>query len=79
MPYRARHAIAAQRDWVVEELRFAAQRRLAPQHRRLDMFLGNSYATAQTVSTTLARANDYRLPEQFDRALITRATPGVPR
>lgn len=78
VPYRARHAIAAQRDWAVEELRFEEQRRRAPQHRRLDMFLGNSYATAQTISSTLARADDHQLPERFDGALITRATRVFP-
>lgn len=78
VPYRARHAIAAQRDWAAEELRFEAEGRRAPLHRRLDIFLGNSYATAQTISTTLARANEHQLPERFEGALVTRATRVFP-
>lgn len=74
VPYRSRHAIASQLDWAREEEAFNRDRAIASRPRRLDMFLGNSYADAATVATTLARADEAGLPEYFDRALITRAT-----
>ncbi|MFD3662979.1 B12-binding domain-containing radical SAM protein [Streptomyces sp. NPDC058659] len=74
VPYRARHAVQAQVYWLEEEERFLRERGEPVPPRRLDMFLGNSYATAETVSTTLHAINELRLGERFDDSLITRAT-----
>ncbi|MFB7588734.1 B12-binding domain-containing radical SAM protein [Streptomyces sp. NPDC056169] len=74
VPYRARHAVQAQVYWMEEEERFRRERGEPVPPRRLDMFLGNSYATAETVSTTLHAVNELRLGERFDDSLITRAT-----
>ncbi|MGW2540266.1 B12-binding domain-containing radical SAM protein [Kitasatospora sp. NPDC001574] len=74
VPYRARHAVQAQVDWLEEEEAFRLAHGLPVPPRRLDMFLGNSYATPETVSTTLRAVSDLRLAERFEDSLITRAT-----
>ncbi|MFF2078501.1 B12-binding domain-containing radical SAM protein [Kitasatospora sp. NPDC058162] len=74
VPYRARHAIQAQVSWLEEEQEFRRERGLPLPPRRLDMFLGNSYATPDTVATTLRAVSDLRLAERFEDSLITRAT-----
>ncbi|MGH3850429.1 MAG: hypothetical protein ACRDRT_12130, partial [Pseudonocardiaceae bacterium] len=74
VPYRARHAIKSQLYWLEEEEDFRREQGRPAQPLRLDMFLGNSYATAETVSTTLRVANELRFADRFDDALITRAT-----
>lgn len=74
VPYRSRHALAAQLDWVLEEERFDAEQGRSARDRRLDMFLGNAYASGETIATTLERASAAGLPEHFRGALITRAT-----
>lgn len=74
VPYRARHAVQAQLSWLAEEEEFRRARGLPLPPRRLDMFLGNSYATPETVSATLRTVSELRLAERFDNSLITRAT-----
>ncbi|MDI3423362.1 B12-binding domain-containing radical SAM protein [Streptomyces luteolus] len=74
VPYRARHAIRAQVDWLEEDQAFRRERGLPEPTRRLDMFLGNTYATPETVSATLRTVSELRLAERFDDSLITRAT-----
>jgi hypothetical protein len=74
VPYRSRHAVRAQLYWLEEEERFRRDRGLPPAARRLDIFLGNSYATAETVAGTLRTVNELRLAERFEDSLITRAT-----
>jgi hypothetical protein len=74
VPYRSRHAVASQLDWAREEGLFNQERGIPARPRRLDMFLGNSFADGETIAATLARADEAGLPEYFDRALITRAT-----
>ncbi|MFI6646944.1 B12-binding domain-containing radical SAM protein [Streptomyces sp. NPDC050529] len=74
VPYRARHAIQAQLYWLEEEETYRREHGQPLPPRRLDMFLGNSYATAETVSATLRTVNELGLGERFDDSLITRAT-----
>lgn len=74
VPYRARHAVLAQVSWLEEEQAFLRARGLPLPQRRLDMFLGNSYATPATVAATLRTVSDLRLAERFDDSLVTRAT-----
>lgn len=74
VPYRARHAIRAQVDWLEEDQAFRLDHGLPEPTRRLDMFLGNTYATPETVSATLRTVSELRLAERFDDSLITRAT-----
>lgn len=74
VPYRARHAVQAQVSWLEEEETYRLERGLPVPPRRLDMFLGNSYATPETVATTLRTVSDLRLAERFEDSLITRAT-----
>lgn len=74
VPYRSRHALLSQVDWAREEERFVRDHGLPPRLRRLDMFLGNSYADGETIAATLARADEAGVADHFDRALITRAT-----
>ncbi|AJT69456.3 hypothetical protein T261_7859 [Streptomyces lydicus] len=74
VPYRARHAVQAQVAWLEEDQAFRRANGLPMPPRRLDMFLGNTYATPETVSTTLRIVNELRLGERFDDSLITRAT-----
>jgi hypothetical protein len=74
VPYRAAHALRAQVDWATE---LAAHDRAAGRSgrgHRLDMFLGNSFTDARTVSTTVARLDAAGLADHHDSALITRAT-----
>lgn len=74
VPYRSRHAVASQVDWAREEAQFNREHGLPGRPRRLDMFLGNSFADAETIAVTLARADEAGVAEHFDRAVITRAT-----
>ncbi|MFG2226537.1 radical SAM protein [Streptomyces sp. NPDC048644] len=74
VPYRARHAVQAQVDWLEEDQAFRRAHGLPEPTRRLDMFLGNTYATPETVSATLRTVSELRLGERFDDSLITRAT-----
>ncbi|MEV0845870.1 radical SAM protein [Streptomyces sp. NPDC049954] len=74
VPYRARHAIRAQVDWLEEDQTYRREHGLPEPPRRLDMFLGNTYATPETVSASLRTVSELRLAERFDDSLITRAT-----
>lgn len=74
VPYRRRHALRAQVDWAVELRDHAIREGRSPRGHRLDMFLGNSFADARTVTETLAAVNEARLSDYHDSALITRAT-----
>ncbi len=74
VPYRSRHAVASQLDWAREEELFNREHGIAGRARRLEMFLGNSYADGETIATTLARAAEAGVPDHFERALVTRAT-----
>jgi hypothetical protein len=74
VPYRARHALAAQLDWALEGELFDNEQGRPSRGRRLDMFLGNSYVSAATIAITVERANALGLAEHFDGALLTRAT-----
>ncbi|MGW1052244.1 B12-binding domain-containing radical SAM protein [Streptomyces sp. NPDC002521] len=74
VPYRARHAVQAQVAWLEEDQAFRRTHGLPAPPRRLDMFLGNTYATPETVSATLRTVSELRLGERFDDSLITRAT-----
>ncbi|MEU9114359.1 radical SAM protein [Streptomyces sp. NPDC048483] len=74
VPYRARHAVQAQVAWLEEDQAFRSAHGLPLPPRRLDMFLGNTYATPETVSATLRTVSELRLGERFDDSLITRAT-----
>ncbi|WP_275460827.1 B12-binding domain-containing radical SAM protein [Streptomyces noursei] len=74
VPYRARHAVEAQVAWLEEDQAYRRTHGLPEPPRRLDMFLGNTYATPETVSATLRTVNELRLGERFDDSLITRAT-----
>ncbi|WP_433337494.1 B12-binding domain-containing radical SAM protein [Spirillospora sp. CA-294931] len=74
VPYRTRHALAAQLDWVREERRYRHDHGLPERPARLDMFLGNSYSDAETVAETLRVADEAGVARHFEDALITRAT-----
>ncbi len=74
VPYRRRHALRAQVDWAVEMRAHAIREGRSTRGHRLDMFLGNSFADARTVTETLAAVNEARLSDYHDSALITRAT-----
>ncbi|MEV0262360.1 radical SAM protein [Streptomyces sp. NPDC050617] len=74
VPYRARHAVEAQVSWLEEDQAYRRAHGLPEPRRRLDMFLGNTYATPETVAATLRTVNELRLGERFDDSLITRAT-----
>ncbi|MEV0277831.1 radical SAM protein [Streptomyces sp. NPDC050610] len=74
VPYRARHAVRAQVDWLEEDEAFRRAHGLPIPARRLDMFLGNTYATPEAVAATLRTVSELRLGERFDDSLITRAT-----
>ncbi|MFE7116843.1 B12-binding domain-containing radical SAM protein [Streptomyces sp. NPDC057654] len=74
VPYRARHAVEAQVAWLEEDQAYRRARGLPEPRRRLDMFLGNTYATPETVAATLRTVSELRLGERFDDSLITRAT-----
>ncbi|MES9509801.1 radical SAM protein [Streptomyces sp. NPDC000609] len=74
VPYRARHAVQAQVSWLEEEQEYRRARGLPMPQLRLDMFLGNSYATPETVAATLRTVSDLRLADRFEDSLITRAT-----
>ncbi|EDY50372.1 B12-binding domain-containing radical SAM protein [Streptomyces clavuligerus] len=74
VPYRTRHAIEAQIGWLEEDEAHRRAHGLPVPPRRLDMFLGNTYATPETVATTLRTINELRLGERFEDSFITRAT-----
>lgn len=74
VPYRSHHAVTSQLLWAQEEEDFRATQGKPARPLRLDMFLGNSYATAGTISTTLRKANEAGFADLFDESLITRAT-----
>lgn len=74
VPYRSRHAVASQLAWAREAELFDRRRGIPARPRTLEMFLGNSYADAETIATTLARAADAGIPDHFDNARVTWAT-----
>lgn len=74
VPYRSRHAVAAQLAWVREAGLFNRERGIPARPQTLEMFLGNSYADGETIATTLALAARAGVPEHFDNARITWAT-----
>jgi hypothetical protein len=84
VPYRTTHALQALVDWQDEGKAFQdagnfsvdvpGWRPLRGHGHRLDLFLGNSYADAKTVSTTLHVVNSTGLARRYDGAQITNAT-----
>ena len=84
VPYRTSHALQALVDWQDETKEYQAAgnfsvdlpgwRPLRGHGQRLDLFLGNSYADAKTVSTTLEVVNSTGLAGRYDGAQITHAT-----
>lgn len=73
VPYRSKHAVRAQLDWIIEQRAYDARlgRTKSRQH---GLFLGNVYATPSTIATTLQVVEENGLQEHFDRAALTRAT-----